>query len=241
MTTRAVEIIDMINEHRTELNEFKLPSFKKIKKMMKKFKKSKPKKTKQAFDAKAAKKKQGKSFWKKFFEGMCEASDEEKMKALAKYLKVDPEEVENNGYAFEADGEEWEVLTDDEADEKLKDYIAESLWAFNTSFLLWHITEDSVIENLGLESTYYDEDTEEEIEIEDKEEIIYLNTGMNLEELVKSYQEKYESGNQDLMNLLPDFDEFVSEAERADGRGHFLNSYDGEEVEMGDFFGYRVN
>lgn len=35
--------------------------------------------------------------------------------------------------------------------------------------------------------------------------------------------------------------EFVKQAISADGRGHFLSGYDGEEVEAGEFFIYRNN
>lgn len=33
----------------------------------------------------------------------------------------------------------------------------------------------------------------------------------------------------------------VADAIRCDGRGHFLSQYDGEEVEAGEFFIYRLN
>jgi hypothetical protein len=36
-------------------------------------------------------------------------------------------------------------------------------------------------------------------------------------------------------------DKFVEDAIEADGRGHFLAYYDGEENEQGDCFIYRVN
>jgi hypothetical protein len=222
------------------VHEFKLPSLKAIRKRLKSFKKSKVKKPKVAFNVKAAKKKQGKSFWKKFFEGMNEDLDEDKMKALAEFKGVELDDVEDSNYAFEVDGEEWEVLTDREADEKLKDYIRESVWAFNTDFLASHIDAEDVVRQLGLESSFEDEDGEE-VEIGDDEEVIHMNTGMNLVELIKSFQEKFEDGNSDLIGMIGDFDRFVSDAESSDGRGHFLSGYDGEEVEMGKFFGYRIN
>ena len=37
------------------------------------------------------------------------------------------------------------------------------------------------------------------------------------------------------------WEKFIREAERADGRGHALSSYDGEEREYGDFYIYQTN
>lgn len=49
-------------------------------------------------------------------------------------------------------------------------------------------------------------------------------------EMIKMWQrEKYESANEGLLKLIDDFDQFVEDAEAADGRGHFLNDYDGTE------------
>ncbi len=36
-------------------------------------------------------------------------------------------------------------------------------------------------------------------------------------------------------------DDFVEDAVSADGRGHFLSHYDGEENEQGEYFIYRLN
>lgn len=70
-----------------------------------------------------------------------------------------------------------------------------------------------------------------------------------LEEAIHSFQEKKcESANDALLTLVEkcgDLDEFVSEAICADGRGHFLSSYDGEENEVTvddkTLFVYQVN
>lgn len=42
------------------------------------------------------------------------------------------------------------------------------------------------------------------------------------------------------MSLINNFDEFVEDAVGSDGRGHFLSSYDGEEVEVGGYYLYRL-
>jgi hypothetical protein len=51
--------------------------------------------------------------------------------ALAKYLEVDIEEAEQ----LIKDGD-YLVLTDEEADEKAKEAVIDSLWAFNASFII---------------------------------------------------------------------------------------------------------
>ncbi|NRA76924.1 MAG: hypothetical protein HRU18_01840 [Pseudoalteromonas sp.] len=226
-----------------EVNEFKLPKFKNLKKLLKKFKPFKKiKKSKDAFNKDLAKKKQAKGFWKKLFEGINEDDSEKKIEALAKHLGIEKDEVEESSWGFEADGGEYEVLTDDEAGEKLKEYIEQSVWAFNADFLQSHWgSQEDINNSLGLESSYYDEDAEEDVEIEDADEVFYLNMGMSLEEWISSKQNEAEGANDDFMKLIQDFDEFVSDAESADGRGHFLSGYDDEEHEVDDLYIYRTN
>lgn len=49
-------------------------------------------------------------------------------------------------------------------------------------------------------------------------------------EIIKAIQEKaYENANEPLTRLIEDVDHFVDDAVRADGRGHFLSTYDGRE------------
>jgi len=55
----------------------------------------------------------------------------DKMTALAKHLEVSEEEAEDHV-------SDYLVLTDEEADERVKENILESLWAFNKSFLNCH-------------------------------------------------------------------------------------------------------
>jgi hypothetical protein len=64
-----------------------------------------------------------------------------KEEALAIHLAIKPNEVRltnPNEYEFNADGGDYLVLTEIEADEKARDYILESVWAFNKSFLDSH-------------------------------------------------------------------------------------------------------
>ena len=65
------------------------------------------------------------------------------------------------------------------------------------------------------------------------------------EEVFKKLSELYEDSNDAIKSLIIDFDEFVENAISADGRGHFMNSYDGNEYEekVGDtwYYIYRTN
>jgi len=68
------------------------------------------------------------------------------------------------------------------------------------------------------------------------------------EEVFSALSEKYENGNDAILALVEKtcgLDAFVEAAVEADGYGHFLASYDGEEgkvtVEGEDFFIYRMN
>lgn len=107
------------------------------------------------------------------------------------------EAVEHNyGYNFTFDGTDYRVLTEDEANEELTDYIKDSICYFNPNFLACQT---------GLDEVVFDALCS--LEYKGKEAILTLveNT-CGLEELIE-------------------------EAILADGRGHFLNSYNGEELE----------
>lgn len=114
---------------------------------------------------------------------------------------------------FELLGNEYKVLTDEEADKAAEEYIEESLWAFNTEFILEHSKIDVV--------------------------------GREYEKIVKAFRKMQEtlceSANPLVEALIGDIDQFVYDAVEADGRGHFISSYDGEEHESENFYIYRTN
>lgn len=69
-----------------------------------------------------------------------------KIAVLANFLEVESDELEVSTYdenTFTLGSKEYLVLTDEEANEKAKEYIRETLWAFNASWILSH----SKIEN----------------------------------------------------------------------------------------------
>src|ERR1700679_4244601 len=63
------------------------------------------------------------------------------------------------------------------------------------------------------------------------------------QDVIESIQahDKCEDNNPVFKKLINDLDHFVSDAIGADGRAHFLNTYDGKEHEAGDFYMYRTN
>ena len=68
--------------------------------------------------------------------------DKEKAKAVAQHMELNDHDAkgitftEDNYYTFA--NEEYLVLTEDEADDKVKEYIKETVWAFNPTFLSDH-------------------------------------------------------------------------------------------------------
>lgn len=124
------------------------------------------------------------------------------VQALATFLKIDEDEAQDL-----IDQDNYLVLTDDEADEKAAEYIKDTLWAFNASF---------IIENSDLP--------------------------WEAEEMIKSFQEaKCEGANDTIAAMITDIEAFIEAAISADGRGHFMSSYDGEENEQCEYFIYRMN
>lgn len=133
-----------------------------------------------------------------------------RVKALVEMLGDGYDTIEESTYQenlFEVDSEEYLVLTDEEADEKVAEYIKDTVWAFNAGFIASHskIDYDATIT------------------------------------LVESLQDKCEGSNDAVLSLIDDFDEFVSDVIADDGRGHFLNNWDGAEEESGEYFIYRQN
>ena len=134
--------------------------------------------------------------------------------ALVKFLGCEVNEIFGpSGFmadadtVFECGRQEYMVLLDSEADDKVTEYIKESVWAFNPEFLAAHAIE-------GIDA-----------------------------EVIKAIQDndRCEGNNKALTALIKDFEHFVNDAVSSDGRGHFLNTYDGRENEMGEYFIYRLN
>ena len=120
-----------------------------------------------------------------------------------------PEDIEQSDYddmVFDADGRDYLVCTDDEANDRAGDYIRESLSAFNATFIIDH----------------------SELPYESKTMIEGFTA------------DKCEDANSTIEAMISDMDEFIEDVISADSRGHFLNSYDGEEYEENGFYIYQM-
>lgn len=120
-------------------------------------------------------------------------------KKICEIMDASPREVESL-----VDSGDWSILTDEEANEQVKEYIAQSCVYFNATFLA---------------------------DMTDLPEEVFeaLQDKCNEEACLK------------IIEQTCGLDDFVEEAIRYDGRGHFLNSYDGHEYEVGQYFIYRHN
>jgi hypothetical protein len=141
---------------------------------------------------------------------------EKRIIALAEHLGIagtdEIEEIEEiDDEYYEYGNQAYLVLTEREADEKLKEYVEENLWAFKPEFLSSYLEIDvdyGVAEDAikALQGKLY----------EDSNDFIRALVGK-------------------------EFGRLCVDAEMSDGRGHFLSQYDGEEIEQGDYYIYRTN
>ena len=139
------------------------------------------------------------------------------IKALADYLECKMGHLSKETYShyglevFSNGREQYAVGTDSEADEACFENIKESVWAFCSIFIC-----------------------------------SYCDLPQELADAIESMQkEKCESANDAILALIEKtqggLQGFVDEAISADGRGHFLSSYDGDEIELNGFYAYRIN
>ena len=117
------------------------------------------------------------------------------------------------------------------------------------------------IEQSGYDDTTFDVDGEEYMVCTDdeadgragdyiKESLWAFNAGFIIDhselpyesvDMITGFQEaKCEDANTTIATLITDMDEFIEDAMCADGRGHFIGSYDGEENEEDGFYIYRM-
>jgi hypothetical protein len=152
--------------------------------------------------------------------------------ALCAFIDCEPSDLGRETYdhyglaLYSLGSKSYAIGTDDEANKACEQYCEGSVWAFNASFIL---------EQCGLPC--------------------------ELEDAIRAFQEdKCEGANDALLALVEKcckghagasgIEAFTEDAISADGRGHFLSGYDGEEnEEVGEdddgekttFFIYRTN
>ena len=196
-----------------------------------------------------------------------------KIEALAKFLGIETSEIEedmnNHKYFKTEDGEEYMVLTDDEAEEEFYNYESDLIEELGLdAFTDW--SRDYIIENcLDVDwfEDYFREDYESyandietesassdeyanrleeemaEAECADVEEFIDYLVDSISDDFVGNF--KFDFGEEMLTevimnNNLLDMDAVVDYIKEQDGRG-ILAGYDGIENEEGEYFIYRIN
>ena len=196
-----------------------------------------------------------------------------KIEALAKFLGIETKEIEenmnNHKYFITEDGEEYMVLTDDEAEKIFydyesnlieecgldafsdwaKDYILENFldvdW-FEDYFREDYESYANDIETESASSDEYANRLEEEMaeaECEDVEEFIDYLVDSIRDDFVEEF--KFNFGGKMLTevimnNNLLDMDAVVDYIKETDGRG-IIASYDGIENEEGEYYIYRID
>ena len=143
-----------------------------------------------------------------------------KAKALADFLEISIKDLEipkdkELPFAVLDTGANYLVLTEEEADQKAGEEIRNSLWAFNADFIIQHCKNFEKMDICEIEAA---------------------------EKSLRYAQENCcENANGLVYALIDDIDEFIEDAINADGRGHFISYYDGEENEQNNFYIYRVD
>ena len=196
-----------------------------------------------------------------------------KIEALAKFLGIETsgieEDMNNHKYFITEDGEEYMVLTDDEAEKTFYDYESDLIEEYGLdAFTDW--ARDYIIENCldvdWFENFYYEdyESYANDIETESASSDEYENRleeemaeaeCTTIEEFVEYMvdrirddlvgQFEFDFGKDQLAdavsryNLL-DIDAVIDYIKEQDGR-EVLASYDGRENEVGEYFIYRLN
>lgn len=147
---------------------------------------------------------------------MTKYTEQEKANYLAKIIDEKVKHTSGNTYEAES-GAEYLILTDAEADELAREEIGRSLWAFNADFILEHAHKS--------------------------DELTSFEWLAGIESIKKAQAEQCEDFNGIARCLVGNLEQFASDAISADGRGHFLATYDGEEIEMDGpgLFAYRVD
>ena len=196
----------------------------------------------------------------------------EKIEALAKFLGISEEEI-SEGYTdnvFETlDGEEYLVVTDEEADDEFYNYEAELIDELGLdAFTDW--AKDYIVENCvdaeWFENFYYEDyesyanDIESESASSDEyenrleeemaeaecttiEEFVEYMVDRISDDLVGQFE--FDFGKDTLRDVISrynllDMDAIVDYIKEQDGR-EVLASYDGIENEEGEYFIYRLN
>tara|TARA_R110002072_G_scaffold230755_1_gene388112 strand:+ start:1697 stop:2158 length:462 start_codon:yes stop_codon:yes gene_type:complete len=138
------------------------------------------------------------------------------------------------------------IVTDEQVKQRWYDHLTDE-YDLQAIVLAHYLAEgdnrpdyDEAQDNFDSEDylVYTDEEADEAVR-EDIEEMVWAftpsflraHTGVTIEAIAK-LQEMCEDANEPLTAMIKDFDHFVEDAVKCNGRGHFLASYDGQENEI---------
>ena len=196
-----------------------------------------------------------------------------KIEALAKFLGIETsgieEDMNNHKYFKTEDGEEYMVLTDDEAEEEFynyesdlieecglnafsdwaKDYIIENFLDVDWFEDFYYVDYEGYVNDIETESASSDEYAnrlEEEMaetECVDVDEFIDYLVDSISDDFVGNF--KFDFGEEMLTevvmnNNLLDMDAVIGYIKEEDGRG-IIATYDGVENEEGEYYIYRID
>ena len=177
----------------------------------------------------------------------------QRKKELADYLKIDVSDIKHtSGNYFETESEEWLVLTDEEADDEsrqiIKDLIdSEGLGIFTEWFQDWiyeNCMKEDVFDDVIQEQIDYYTDEEPDFDM-----VSYYNDLLDcdISNKVSLVRDEFCAGDAKEFkdwcdrNDAIDIDAVIDEEIDQDGRGHQISSYDGEEIELPNYYAYRIN
>jgi hypothetical protein len=148
----------------------------------------------------------------------------EQINALAAHTGSKPEDIKQSEYdknIFEANGIEYLICSNMQATQRAGDDIKQSLWAFDTGFIVEHSTPEAIktfCERIGA-NTYDDSPFT----------------------AIHSYcADVCEGANYLIEKMITDINQFIEDAISIDGRGHFLSTYDGIEYNVHENYIYQL-
>lgn len=118
------------------------------------------------------------------------------------------EEIYNKVENMFPEQDDFLILDETTKEEFAKERVQETLWAFETSFVMNHLKLE-IVQDLGGGNGYQE-----------------------LKKAIQDAQENLCESANTLIKTLTNWENMIEEALEIDGYGHFLNGYDGEEHEL---------
>ncbi len=174
----------------------------------------------------------------------------EKVEELAQYLQIDPKEIDTvDNSLFDTPVGDYAVYTEEEAYEAAKNDIESimddlGLMSFTKEFrdrIMREAIDENAVDEFIEQEIDYLSSTGDESDAEVVDMLYNLDSTEGKLEYIRDafYDDKDFYNNWAKDNL--DLDKVVDMAIEEDGLAHFISYYDGEEIELPNYFAYRVN